>query len=85
MKEQVERIEIIKERNAANALGIPSEFKGCKYFSFCNRLSDESSLGMINTRVSDIGRRLTLTAKEDEKHFPFAVKRGYTFGVSTRS
>ena len=46
---------------------------------------DESSLGMVNTRVSDIGRRLVLTAKDDEKHFPFAVKPGYTFGVITRS
>ena len=66
-------------------LDLPMSSKGVSLIVLLTEVLDESSLGMINTRVSDIGRRLILTAKEDEKHFPFAVKRGYTFGVSTRS
>ena len=36
MNEQVERIELMKERLATDALGKPSEFKGCKFKSVPN-------------------------------------------------
>ena len=52
----------------------------CNAFQFI----DDSSLGMIKTRVSGVGRRLILTSTIDEKEFPFASKPGFTFGVSTR-
>jgi len=48
------------------------------------RIIDDSSLGMIKTRVSGVGRRLILTSTIDEKEFPFESKPGFTFGVSTR-
>jgi len=46
---------------------------------------DESSLGMINTRVTEVGRRLITTSRYDEKDYPFSVKPGFTWGISTRS
>jgi hypothetical protein len=84
MKEQIERITYLKEKSFIDSNTKRNEFSGCKQMLFLYFL-DESSLGMINTRVSDIGRRLVQTSTIDEKDFPFAVKPGYTFGVSTRS
>ncbi len=45
----------------------------------------ESSIGMPNFRVSDVGRRLITSSTIDEKELPSASKPGFSFGITTRS
>jgi len=40
---------------------------------------------MSPSRISDVGRRLLVSAGVDEAGLPFAAKPGYTWGVGVRT
>ena len=85
MKGQAERIENYAETKTSMSGARNTMYSGCKLQRNLTPFIDESSLGMSPTRVSSVGRRLQYGACTDEKHFPFAQKPGYTWGVGVRT
>lgn len=72
MKDQKERVEVLKEKKKKDQTSVINEFRGCKFYLKVNPYVDESSIGMTQTRVSDVGRRLFYAASVDEAGLPFA-------------
>jgi len=53
-------------------------------FLICFTL-DETSIGMVKSRISAVGRRLIQLDGADDKHDSYWKKPGYTWGMSTRT